>query len=281
MGEIMSKTEYLYKFENKIDEFIKICDLLLSDDEDIQTQLKWLSITPTFLFYGLPGTGKTTLAYKTYSKLKEKHNINIYQFNIEEILSSNFGESSQNLINFISKIKDDINRDCLRAFVIIDEIDSIALHRFTSDNSSMQRVLNTFNKEIDDLKRSGYIDKMIIIGTTNLKELIDTSVQRRFYFHIDFDSVLSESEFKEYIDGILKPFGKLNSISKKWDFKDLYDIYSKKQFTLGELKRIIANMWIDDTLNCAPCSKSISFKDYLSREKSYYETFRSQEEALK
>lgn len=273
----MSKTEFLYKFENKKDEFLKICELLLSDDKDIQTQLKWLSIMPTFLFYGLPGTGKTTLAYETYYKLKEGHNIELYQLNIEEILSSNFGESSQNLIGFINKIKDDIDRDCLRAFVIIDEIDSIALHRFTSDNSSMQRVLNTLNKEIDDLKRTEYIDKMIIVGTTNLKELIDTSVQRRFYFHINFDTMLSDSEFKEYIVDILKPFDKLSDISKKWNYKDLYDIYCKKQFTLGELKRIIANMWIDDTLSFLPCSKVISFTDYLSREKSYYETYKSQE----
>ena len=92
-------------------------------------------------------------------------------------------------------------------------------------------MLLTFNKIIDELIQSNDIYNMIIIGTTNVLESIDTATLRRFYFKEDFDYILDEFQFKEYIDELCKISGfKCN------DIKDFYSIYQNKHFTLGQYR---------------------------------------------
>ena len=273
----MNENGFLYQNSSDSQLFYEQCkNLLEHKDSELLKGLKWFSIMPTFLFYGLPGTGKTTLAYSTYYKLKEKMNIELHILKIESCLSSNFGESSNNLINFFQDVKNSMDENKSYAFIIIDELDSLALHRFVPQNASIQRVLNTFNKELDELSFNGYLSKMIIIATTNLKDLIDSSTQRRFYFHYSFDMILSEENFKEFFKKALNPFPDLSKLILNDNMTKLYKIYTEKQFTLGELKRIIANVWMNKYMASNSNFCLSNFEECFSKEKSYYQTLTAQ-----
>lgn len=152
------KEDFLFGLDKIKDEFIEYCKVLMSADNKCESIKRRISITPTFLFYGYPGTGKTSLANEVYDILKE---------------DDEYG----NIDKYILKI---------------DEVDYFTNNRFENNNDSITRVLLSFNQIIDDLIRSGEIDRMIIIATTNIKQNIDTSILRRFFFHEDFNIILEK-----------------------------------------------------------------------------------------
>lgn len=132
----------------------------------------------------MPGIGKTTLANLIYKNIKLDYNIDIEALRMEQLISSNFGESSKNLIKFFDDIRENQSKNNSKTFVVIDEIDSFTLNRFQNDNESMKRILLSFNTVIDQMEKNGDFENIIIIATTNMKESIDTSVLRRFFFNI-------------------------------------------------------------------------------------------------
>ncbi len=265
--------EFYYNADDIINKIYTCCKLLLGDNEEIVKSIKWFSITPTFLLYGLPGTGKTSVANEVFRRLKKDYNIYKYELMIEKCLSANFGESSQNLIAFFDDIENDLEQNNMYGYVVIDEIDSFTLSRHIKDNISIQRVLNTFSKELDHLVFNGKLSKMIIIATTNLKDSIDVATLRRFYFHINFDRIMNDEEFESFIKELTDPIQSLKVDQSS--MHKLYDIYLKKRFTLGELKRIIANYWIKDINNWN--NTSMCLRDYFMQEDSYYESYLKQE----
>lgn len=242
----MNRHNLLYGLDPKIDKIEKYCLKFLQNELDFDIAKQKLSITPTFLFYGLPGTGKTTTANKIYKKLKKDFDINLYYLRIDDLISHNFGESSKNLINFFNKIEDELNEnDNSYAFVIIDELDSFTVNRFQNDSESIKRILLTFNKIIDEMFMKGIINRTILIATTNMEESIDTSVLRRFFFYENFNMTLTKEEFCEFIEEIKK----LSNIFKKIEGEEkqrLYSIYREKKFTLGEIKTIFAHLYMEN-----------------------------------
>ena len=89
------KQDYIFGLDEIKNKVIQYCRVLMSNDEKLKIAQKRLSITPTFLFYGYPGTGKTTLANEIYEELKGDEingNIDKYILKIDEMLSSSFGE---------------------------------------------------------------------------------------------------------------------------------------------------------------------------------------------
>lgn len=174
--------EFIFGLDNIFEEVTKYCRKLLENDNEFKIAKKRLSITPTFLFYGLPGTGKTTLANLIYRNIKTDYNIDIEALRMDQLISSNFGESSKNLIKFFDDIRENQSKNNSKTFIIIDEMDSFTLTRFQNDNESMKRILLSFNTIIDQLEQKGEFENIIIIATTNMIESIDTSVLRRFFF---------------------------------------------------------------------------------------------------
>ena len=191
--------EFLFGLSEKEEKIKKKCELFLGENfKNSKEKFMKLSIIPTFLFYGIPGSGKTSLANKIYKLLREKYEIEKYYLNMESLLSSNFGESSQNLMNFFENIKKEIKENKIYAFIIIDELDSFTLSRMSHDTESIKRVLLTFNKIIDELVSNDSIYNMLIIATTNLENEIDFSVKRRFFFKEDFNIFLEKNESVSY-----------------------------------------------------------------------------------
>ncbi len=263
--------DYLYGIDDYVRKYSSYCKKLLYESNTDIEVIRKLSIIPTFLFYGLPSTGKTSTAHLIYEELKKEHNIDRYIFRMDQYTSYNFGESSKNLIEFFEKIKCDINTNNSKAFIIIDEIDSFTINRYHCDNDSIRRILLTFNKILDTLIASHEIYNMVIVATTNIIDSIDSATLRRFYFKQSFDSTLTEEQFKEYI-------GELCRVSSLQcdNTDDLFLIYKEKNFTLGELKRFFADKYMENT--CIGCSDNSIDIDKFKETKSFYEYCNNQQE---
>lgn len=267
------KNDYIFGLDGIKNKVLKYCKVLISNDEKFKIVKRKLTISPTFLFYGYPGTGKTTLANEIYEALKQDEqfgNIDKYVLKIDELLSSNFGESSKNLIARFEKIKLEIEDNNSIAFIIIDELDFFTNNRFQNNNDSVVRVLLTFNQIIDNLIREDTIDKMIIIATTNIRENIDTSILRRFLFHQNFNIILNEQEFSAYLEELCN----ITDMEQIENINKLYNVYQQKNFTLGELKSIFSNLYMERKIDL---ETEKDFVDIFQNNISYSETICTQQ----
>lgn len=259
----MEITGFLYGLDEKIDRIYNTCQMFIEADLDRLRDLSQLSIYPTFLFDGYPGTGKSSVASLVYEKLKCKFNVDLYRLNVDELLSHNFGESSKNLRKYFDNIISDINRNNSHCVVIMDEIDSFTTSRYKDSNEVIKRVLLTFNTIVDELVRNGDIFRIVTIATTNIRESIDISVLRRFYFLEDFNAQLDFLEFSSFIK-------KINLLAKvkyqEPDFlEQVYASYLEKKFSLGEIKSVFSKAYIDNIISPGASSLSSSkFQDLIT-----------------
>jgi len=191
-------------------------------------------------------------------------------------LGTNFGESSKNLIKFFDDIRENQSRNNSKTFVVIDEINSFTLNRFQNDNESMKRILLSFNTVIDQMEQKGNFDNIIIVATTNMRESIDTSVLRRFFFQYNFDICLDENDFYAYISELKKISKCFNTIDKK-SLEETYKIYKEKHFTLGEIKKIFAECFMDSMISGQTLEIN---SDLLRKKQSFHKIAIKQQEEL-
>ena len=143
-GDNVKHKDLIFGLDDKNNKIKRYCSEFLKSDSEFVIAKEKLSITPTFLFYGLPGTGKTTIAYEVFNELREeKFNIDLKCLRIDDLISYNFGESSKNLIDFFNKVRTEIKENSSSAFIIIDELDSFTVNRYQNDSESIKRVLLT------------------------------------------------------------------------------------------------------------------------------------------
>lgn len=268
----MEQKNLIFGIDDKFNKIKRYCVEFLKNENGFVEAREKLSITPTFLFYGLPGTGKTTVANYIYQDLKTEFNIDFKYLRIDELISHNFGESSKNLRDFFRQIETEIKENNSYEFVVIDELDSFTINRYQNDNESIKRILLTFNTIIDEMFINGTINKIILIATTNIKESIDTSVLRRFFFHEDFNIVLTKEEFFRFIDDLKSISSVFESVDLRYKEK-LYEIYISKKFTLGEVKTIFAHLYMElkskennEELNLNVFSEKESFHEIVNRQ---------------
>jgi SpoVK/Ycf46/Vps4 family AAA+-type ATPase len=142
-----------------------------------------------------------------------------------------------------------------------------------NNNESVKRILLTFNTIIDDLINKGTINDLVIVATTNVKDSIDPAVLRRFYFEENFDIKVEKAGFCEYIE-------KLNDIVEVFQKNDerilsgLYEVYSEKKFTLGEIKRIISRYYMKLKIENDGNREEIC--EYFEKQKSFSEIIQEQ-----
>ena len=235
----MSPSNKLYCLDSKIEKINKFCKVFLDSDDSQLSKLSQLSIYPTFLFDGFPGTGKSSVASIIYEQLK-------VEYNIDELISHNFGESSSNLRKYFEERSEEIDKNKSRCFIIMDEVDSFTINRYQNDNESIKRILLTFNTIIDELVRSSKIYQYIIIATTNVKESIDTSILRRFYFKEDFNIELDEATFKIFLNELVD----LTSLEiEDSSISEIFKLYIQKKYTLGEVKYLFSRLYMNSLIS--------------------------------
>ena len=131
------------------------------------------------LLYGASGTGKTELARYISTKLNKQ----IILKRASDIMSSYVGENEANIRNAFAEA------EANDAILLFDEADSFFCDRSNAKNSWERTMVNEFLTQMEEF--SG-----ILICTTNLRNLMDPALQRRFHIMSEFKP-LNE-------DGIIK-----------------------------------------------------------------------------
>lgn len=121
------------------------------------------------LFYGLSGTGKTEFARYIAEKLNKK----IILKRPSDILSKWVGENEANIRRAFEQAEatDDI--------LLFDEADTFFADRTNMDHSWERSTVNEFLTQMEEF--SG-----ILICTTNLRQIMDPAMQRRFHILTEF-----------------------------------------------------------------------------------------------
>lgn len=235
--------DFLYGLDDKLEVLHNYCKAFYTSDQ--QMIMKKLGILPTILLYGLPGTGKTSLIGKLYQNLKnDLENVDLYRLEFENVLSSDLGKSSKNLVEFFEKIKNDINANKSKSFIVLEEIDSFTMHRFNSnENDGIRRLMLSFNKEIDKIFRESVQNDIVIIGTTNMISNVDTAILRRFFIKEDLNIELEVNRLKEFLLKLFEISCIDYSVSEE-ELIRIFEVYRFEKFTLGEIKLSFARYYL-------------------------------------
>ena len=160
-----------------------------------------------FLFEGAPGTGKTETT-KQIARLLDRE---LYIVDFESIVDSKLGQTSKNIASLFKEINSFSKPD--KVVVLFDEIDAIALNRLDSnDLREMGRATSSILKGLDS-----WNDEIVLIATTNLFDVFDKALIRRFDPVINFNNYSQEDllEISEVlISDILRDFKQSGKNSK-------------------------------------------------------------------
>jgi transitional endoplasmic reticulum ATPase len=128
------------------------------------------------LLYGPPGNGKTLLA----QALANECGINFIAVEGPELFTKWLGESEEAVRHVFQ-----IARQVAPTIIFFDQLDAIAPFRGAHEGSmTTERVVNQLLAELDGLEQ---LSRVIVIGATNRKDLVDPSILRpgRLGVHVE------------------------------------------------------------------------------------------------
>ena len=199
------------------------------------------------LFYGLSGTGKTELARYISEQLGKP----IVLKRASDILGKYVGENEQNIRDAFAEA------EASDAILLFDEADSFFYNRNQAQRSWERSTVNEFLTQMEEF--SG-----ILICTTNLRNIMDPAMQRRFHIMVEFKPMkfdgiktmmeryfpayhLSNKEIEELEDSESVTPGDFGALSSRIRFMNQDDINSA--YILEELKKMQVekkNQWQEE-----------------------------------
>ncbi|MBR4823894.1 MAG: ATP-binding protein [Spirochaetaceae bacterium] len=188
------------------------------------------------LFYGLSGTGKTELARYIAEQLGKP----ILLKRASDILGCFVGDNEKNIRNAFNEAE---NTDSILLF---DEADSFFYNRNHAQRSWERSTVNEFLTQMEEF--SG-----ILICTTNLRNIMDPAMQRRFHMMVEFKPMkfegiktmleryfpayhLSNREIEELEDSESVTPGDFGALASRIRFMNQDDV--NVEYILGELKKL-------------------------------------------
>ena len=184
----------------------------------------------TILMYGPPGCGKTFFVSALANEIPEG---DIYSIDASNILSKYYGETSKNLSEIFSKVKENKNN-----VLFIDEVDSLSMTRDSNDPVS-NRTLSTLLTQIDGVDKTD----MNLIAATNRPDLIDDALLSRFNSILYIGppdtkekEFILDLELKKQISGYV-PDLNLSDIANYLESKETNARYSGR-----DIRRIVTNV---------------------------------------
>ena len=203
------------------------------------------------LFYGLSGTGKTELARYIAEQLGKE----IILRRPSDILSKWVGEDEQNIRDAFEEAE---QRD---AILLFDEADTFFYDRNQAQRTWERSLVNEFLTQMEEF--SG-----ILICTTNLRNIMDPAMQRRFHMLVEFKPMkfdgikimfekyfpsyhLSNKEFEELEDSESVTPGDFGALSSRIRFMNQEDVNS--EYLLKELKTLQIEkkkQWYEEGNSC-------------------------------
>ena len=135
----------------------------------------------TCLFYGPPGTGKT----ETVRQLCRMTGRDLMCVDVPAVRSMWVGESEKNAQSIFSNYRSILNEDFEKCPVLLlNEADSILGNRLESTRGAADKSENTlanvFLQGLEDFRG-------ILIATTNMTGILDSAMDRRFMYKLDFE----------------------------------------------------------------------------------------------
>ena len=152
-------------------EIVEMVQNAIINDRKSQSNEKGIRI----LFYGLSGAGKTNLAHFIAESLGK----GIITKNASDILGMFVGESEKN----IAKAFDEAKKQ--KKILLFDEVDSFFRERAYASQSWEITQVNEFLTQMEKFEG-------IVICTTNLRNLMDKAMQRRFQIMVEFKALKNE-----------------------------------------------------------------------------------------
>ena len=127
------------------------------------------------LFYGLSGAGKTNLAHYIAESLGK----GIIKKNASDILGMLVGESEKNIAKAFEEAKKQ------KKILLFDEVDSFFRERSYASQGWEITQVNEFLTQMEKFEG-------IVICTTNLRNIMDKAMQRRFHIMVEFKALKDE-----------------------------------------------------------------------------------------
>ncbi len=263
----------LFGLDSLQEHLFRFCKAVITADSATVKKFIFYDLVPSIFLYGPPNTGKTTLCYLLFDRLKKEvtNEINFYTIDIGKMLDPALGQSSRNLEQAFEDLRKACSDDS-SAFLVLDELDSFCMNRSrVQEHDAIRRAMTTLILELDKLHPSS-TRKLILFGITNVDQLIDTAVVRRFSLKYCVDANLFWEDFRAYIEYLSKP---INYSPQDQDLQALYDIYQHRAFKSGDIKALYKVLLID--VICE--NKEISIRDKLF--KLFEEGFSTHEHLVK
>ena len=202
------------------------------------------------LFYGLSGTGKTELARYIAEQLGKE----IILRRPSDILSPYVGQDEQNIRDAFDQAEQS------DAILLFDEADTFFYDRNQAQRTWERSLVNEFLTQMEEF--SG-----ILICTTNLRNIMDPAMQRRFHMLVEFKPMkfdgikimlekyfpsfhLSNKEIEELEDCESVTPGDFGALSSRIRFMNPDDVNSA--YILDELKKLQVEkkkQWKDEGYN--------------------------------
>jgi SpoVK/Ycf46/Vps4 family AAA+-type ATPase len=251
-AEIKRKIAYqkLFGLDELQNYLFRFCKTILTADDSIINHFSLYDLAPSILLYGLPNTGKTTLCYLLFDQIKQEvtNEINFYTVDVGRMLDPALGQSSRNLEQIFQDLRN-ICSDGTSVFLLLDELDAFCMSRSRAqEHDAVRRAMTTLMLELDKLHPSTTI-RLLVFGITNVPNLVDTAVVRRFALKQSVDAHLSWDDFNSYLGYLNKP---IKYQPNEEELQKLYEIYKSRDFTTGDIKALYKILFVDVT--CANIS---------------------------
>ncbi|WP_066381917.1 AAA family ATPase [Anabaena sp. CA = ATCC 33047] len=233
----------LFGLDSLQEHLFRFCKAVITADTATVENFIFYDLVPSILLYGPPNTGKTTLCHLLFDRLKTEvsNEINFYTIDIGKMLDPALGQSSRNLEQAFENLRK-VCSDNSSVFLVIDELDSFCMSRSrVQEHDAIRRAMTTLILELDRLHPSSS-KKLILFGITNVDNLIDTAVVRRFSLKNYVDTTLEKDEFRAYIEYLSQP---INYTPKDKELEQLYKVYKRRAFKTGDIKALYKSLLID------------------------------------
>lgn len=152
-------------------EIVEMVQNAIVNDRKSQGKEKGIRI----LFYGLSGAGKTNLAQYIADAIGKK----LLCKNASDILGMLVGESEKNIAKAFEEAKKQ------KKILLFDEVDSFFRERSYASQGWEITQVNEFLTQMERFEG-------IVICTTNLRNIMDKAMQRRFHIMVEFKALKDE-----------------------------------------------------------------------------------------
>ena len=154
-----------------VQEIVQMVQNAIANDRKSKNKEKGIRI----LFYGLSGAGKTNLAHYIADSLGK----GVITKNASDILGMFVGESEKNIAKAFADAKKQ------KKILLFDEVDSFFRERSYASQSWEITQVNEFLTQMEQFDG-------IVICTTNLRNIMDKAMQRRFHIMVEFKALKDE-----------------------------------------------------------------------------------------